>query len=184
MFSTENQEDSINWQVSYSLRHWFSLGVDYAYDNMTPTEPAKNYVLARANYLVKRWNAPDSQGNIYIYGGGGALEQGGEKDTAWLYGLDADWETRKIYTAAKAQFLDSSDTQLQSMYQARLGIAPYVTSFDKLHTWVIAQIQYYPEAYDEKWRVGPVMRFFIDNVLWEMGVTSRGSWTFNTMVHF
>jgi len=184
MFSTDNEEDFVNWQVSYSIRPWFSLGVDYAYDKMEEGAEPRNYVLPRVNFLLKRWNELDSQANIYLFGGAGAVRAGNETSAAWLGGIEADWETRKYYTSARAQYMDSAEFDPTSYFQARLGIAPYLTKFENLHTWVIAQVQYWPEAFEEKWRVGPVMRFYIENVLWEIGVTSRGTWMFNTMVHF
>lgn len=185
MFSTENQPDSINWQLSYSLKPWFSLGADYSYDKMegTAVEP-KSYGLVRGNFLLKRWNELDSQANIYLYGGVGGVKSGDINAPAWLAGLEADWETRKYYTSAKAQLLDSDKFKSQYMFQGRIGLAPYLTKFENLHSWVILQVQYFPDALEEKLKVSPVMRFYIDNVLWELGVSARGTWSFNTMVHF
>lgn len=185
MLSTENQPDSINWQLSYSLKPWFSFGADYAYDKMDgPGVDPKNYGLLRGNFLLKRWNEMESQGNIYLYGGVGGIKAGDVTGSAWLGGIEADWETRKIYTSAKAQYFDSDKFDPSTMYQARFGVAPYLTKFENLHTWVILQVQYFPEAFEEKLKVSPVMRFYIDNVLWELGVSARGTWSFNTMVHF
>lgn len=185
MFSTENQPDYVNWQVSYSLKPWFSLGADYAYDKMEGgNADPKNYGIVRGNFLLKRWNEMDSQGNIYLYGGAGGVKAGDVTGAAWLGGIEADWETRKIYTSAKAQYLDSDKFGASSMYQARFGVAPYLTKFENLHTWVILQVQYFPDAFEEKLKVSPLMRFYIDNVLWELGVSARGTWSFNTMVHF
>lgn len=183
-FATDNQEDSLSWQLSYSFRSWFALGVDYDYDKMGDPNLAKHYILGRTTFLLKRWNNEDSQANIYIYGGGGALRAGNQSSPAWFSGAEADWESRRVYTSAMAQYLDSSDYRPDVMYQARIGAAPYLTKFDNLHSWVILQAQYFPEANGEKWRIAPLMRFYIENVLWEMGVSSQGAWIFNTMVHF
>lgn len=185
MFSTENQPESINWQLFYSLKPWFSFGADYSYDNMEgPGFDAKNYGLLRGNFLLKRWNEMESQGNIYIVAGAGGVRSEDTTAGAWLGGIEADWESRKLYTSAKAQFLDSNKFEGSQMYQARVGMAPYLTKFENLHTWVILQVQYYPDAFKEKVNVSPMMRFYIDNVLWELGVSARGTWSFNTMVHF
>jgi len=185
IFSTRNQPDSINWQVSYSPKPWLSFGVDYAYDKMAgPDVAPKNYGLLRGNLLLKRWNEMESQGNIYLYGGAGGLKTSDATTLAWLGGIEADWETREIYTSVKAQYLDSETFDPSTMYQARFGVAPYLTTFENLHTWVILEVQYSPEAFDEQLKVSPVMRFYIDNVLWELGVSARGTWSFNTMVHF
>jgi hypothetical protein len=185
MLSTENQADSINWQLSYSLKPWVSLGLDYAYDKMEgPLHEAKNYGLVRTNFLLQRWNELNSQGNIYLYGGAGGVDAGSKTSAAWMAGLEADWETRTFYSSAKMQVLGSEKFREQYMYQARVGLAPYTTKFENLHTWVILQAQYFPDAFEEELRISPMMRFYIDNVLWELGVSARGTWSFNSMVHF
>lgn len=185
MFSAESQPDFVNWQLSYSLKPWLSLGADYSYDKMVdPTVEPQNYGLVRGNFLLKRWNELDSQGNIYLYGGVGGVKSGDINAPAWLAGVDADWETRKLYTSAKVQLLDSDKFKSQYMFQGRVGLAPYLTKFENLHTWVILQVQYFPDAFEEKLKVSPVMRFYIENVLWELGVSARGTWSFNTMIHF
>ena len=171
MLSTDNEPDFIDWQLSYSLKPWISIGADYAYDKMDgPHTSAKNYGLSRVNFLLKRWNNPDSQGNIYIYGGAGAVQLGKESSFAWNYGAEADWESRSYYVSARAQFMDSNQFDMQGYSQARIGVAPYVAPFDGFHSWVILQAQYWPNAYQEKWRVGPLMRFFVQNVLWELSL--------------
>jgi hypothetical protein len=185
MLSTMNKPDSVNWQLSYSPKHWFSIGADYTYDQMSgPQVDPKNYGLIRSNILLKRWNEIDSQGNLYIFGGFGGLRAGQTSSSAWLVGIDADWETRELYTAAKATYMGSEKFDSSTMYQARIGLAPYLTKFENLHTWVILQVQYYSEAPEEKINITPLMRFYIENVLWELGVSAKGTWLFNTMVHF
>lgn len=185
MFITENQANSINWQVSYSLKPWISIGGVYAYDRMDHNLiDSKQYGLLRTNFLLKRWNEMESQGNLYLFGAAGGVKAADINGSAWLGGIEADWETRKVYTSAKIKFQDSDKFESKTMYQARLGVAPYLTKFENLHTWVILQVQYLPDAMEEKLNVTPLMRFYIDNVLWELGVSSRGTWLFNSMVHF
>jgi hypothetical protein len=190
MLSTENQSDFLGWQLSYSLRPWFSLGVDYAYDAMTgakavPPPAARQSLLPRANFLLHRWNERDSQANIYLYGGAGAAwRTGDEAHLAGLGGIEADWESRQLYVSARAQALAATGFERQTLWQARAGLAPYLTGFEGLHSWLILQLQVLPEAERERVRVTPLMRFYIQNVLWELGVSARGTWTFNTMIHF
>jgi len=50
------------------------------------------------NRLVKRWNGPESQANIYAKFGVGAADPFGEEDAqlAGFIELAADWETRRV----------------------------------------------------------------------------------------
>ena len=161
------------------------MGPDYFFDQMGgPTDPERNYLIARGNYLLSRWNELDSQGNLYLFGGMGAVHSGKDSSAAWLAGIEADWESRKYYTSFRGAYLDSAFYREQTFYQGRVGLAPYLAKFEGFNSWVIFQVQYWPSAQKEKLRMGPLMRFYIENVLWELGVTARGTWMFNTMVHF
>jgi hypothetical protein len=182
MLSTDNQPEEIEWQLNYSFKSWLSAGVDYAYYQSTALQ--KTYVVSRANWLLKRWNELESQGNIYLYGGAGMLDASSTQSVAWLSGLELDWDSRNYYAAFRAQIFDAKDAKSDGMIQARVGIAPYLTKFENLHSWVIVQAQYFPNATTGKLRLTPLMRFYVSNVLWEMGVSTQGEWLFNTMVHF
>lgn len=181
-FMAFNQPDMLDWQLLYSFHRKFSLGVDYFRDTMEG-QP-RYFLIPRVSWLVNRWYGADSQGNIYVYGGIGAAKKSGADSLAAEGAIEADYETREIYFSGKALVVAANGFDTLTMYQLRAGFAPYVGEFEDLHTWLILQGQYFPNAVDERLRVGPVMRFFYNNVLWELGVTTQGSWNFNFMVHF
>lgn len=176
-----HQPDAINWQLAYSATSRLAFGADYLRDAMSG--PERHFGYGRLNLLLKRWNGDDYQANVYAYGGAGAAIEPGATRLAALAGGEADYETRKIYFSAKAMALFVRDGDDMVAYAARAGIAPYVGEAGDLHTWLIAQALYYPSATSEPVRVGPVLRFFYHNVLWELGVSVRGTWSFNFMVH-
>lgn len=184
MFTAENQSDSVAWQLAYSPRPFLAVGVEYMFDRMNGATQARETLLARSNYLLKRWNESDSQANIYLFGGLGGVRVSSSNKMAWLAGAETDWESRIFYLSLRGQMVDASQLAAQRFGQLRIGMAPYLTDFESLHSWFIVQAQYWPDALDEKLRVGPILRFYLKNVLWELGVSARGSWTFNTMIHF
>ncbi|MGE6696939.1 hypothetical protein ACQKH5_04550 [Hyphomonas sp. NPDC076900] len=120
--------------------------------------------------LAKRWNAPQSQGNLYIKLGAGAADafDGGRK-AAGFAGLSADWETRRLFVSYDVRARDYGFDQSVS-HAARIGVAPYVAEFGKLHTWAMLQVENHPEA-DNPVQVTPLLRFFEGPLLVEAGYT-------------
>lgn len=176
-----NQPDLQNWQIAYSVTSRLAFGIDYLRESMLGT--GRDFGYGRVNLLLKRWNGDFYQANIYLYGGAGASQSTGAAKLAGFVGGEADYETRKIYLSAKAMGLLVPDEKDMTMVTARIGVAPYVGEAGTLHAWLVAQAQYTPGAMQESLRIGPVLRFFYQNVLWELGVSARGSWLFNFMVH-
>jgi hypothetical protein len=123
------------------------------------------------NRLVRRWNAPQSQGNLYLKLGAGVADPFGESDAAAasFAGIAADWETRRVFVSYDVRARDFGEDE--SLCQAaRLGIAPYVAEFGELHTWAMLQVENHPDA-DEPLTVTPLLRFFKGPLLVEAGYT-------------
>ncbi len=181
-FMAFNQSDMLDWQLLYSFERKFSAGLDFYRDTMAG--PERLFLIPRLSWLVNRWNGSDSQTNIYVYGGIGALRT--QSDTRWAAegSLEADYETRQVYFSGKATAVAAKNTQTLAVYQARAGFAPYEGGFEELNAWLIGQFQYFPFANDEQIRVGPFLRLFYRSVLWELGTTTKGDLNFNFMVHF
>jgi len=178
---TSMAPESTEIQMNYSLSPRFALGGDYV--RMMYREDDVYFGIVRANALVYRANRPESQGNIYLYTGTGVREASGDSDAAFFYGGEADWESRKHYVSFKGQSWRSPNRLNFDQFVARAGIAPYVAGFESLHTWLIAQGMYEPWAKNQfTW--APMVRMFYRNVLWETGVSTRGEFLFNTIIHF
>ncbi|ABI75601.1 conserved hypothetical protein [Hyphomonas neptunium ATCC 15444] len=123
------------------------------------------------NRLVKRWNAPQSQGNLYLKLGAGAADPYGEdgQRAAGFAGLAADWETRRVFVSYDVRARDYGSDQSVS-HAARIGLAPYVAGYGDLHTWAMVQVENHPEA-DNPVQVTPLLRLFTGPVLVEAGYT-------------
>jgi hypothetical protein len=181
-FMAFNQADMLDWQLLYTFHPKLSLGVDFVRDTMEPQE--RLFLIPRMSWLVQRWNATDSQANIYVYGGVGAARKGDLTEPAVEAAVESDYETRSVYFSGKAQVIAAKNFNTLAIYQLRAGFAPYVGESNELHSWLLAQAQYLPFAPDQTVKVGPVLRMFYKNVLWELGVTTKGNWNFNFMVHW
>lgn len=181
-FMAFNQPDMQDWQIVHTFARNFSLGVDYIHDTMEG--PDRYYLVPRFSWLVNRWFGAGYQANLYVYGGAGIAQKGAESELAGQASVEADYETRRVYFSGKALVVGAKRFETLAMYQLRAGLAPYEGGFDDIQSWLIAQAQYFPFSKDEPVRVGPVLRVFYRSVLGELGVSAKGTWSFNFMVHW
>jgi hypothetical protein len=141
------------------------------------------------NILAKRWNKPQSQANFYIKSGIGAaysdFEQfDGESSPAVFTGIALDWEDRRYFTSYENRFNYMGDIDKHFMQKARLGIAPYIGDYGDLHTWVMLEVDHMPERDSSEIIYTPMLRFFKDVYLFEVGVTSEKDLLFNSVIRF
>lgn len=129
---------------------------------------------AQLTWLANRWFAPDSQGNLYLFGAGGLAYgvDGNPMDTtpAASAGLMADWETRRVFVSYAARGFAATDGTAKATQAARVGVAPYVANFGELHTWLMVQVDHSPTR-DTPVGVTPLVRLFHGPVLFELGWT-------------
>jgi hypothetical protein len=165
-----------NWDIEthYSLTYKDSIGVRMI-DN-------KNYkktiFMGKYNRLIKRWNMPTSQGNIYLSTGVG----GGEKKEILPYAyMQADWETRRWYTFGMTEYLGGGTPYYHTAMRG--GVAPYLAEFDSIHTWLILQLSRTQTEKKEEWSLIPVIRVFKDTILVEIGSNFKDKMFFAFMKH-
>jgi hypothetical protein len=156
--------------VNYTYDPKYALGYRILYDRNT----ASTFHGAQFNALLKRWNNPDSQANIYWQSAIGLLDRqseyaGNEFQPAGLTGIEADWEDRRFYVSYENRIRIADDNQWQNFQQsARMGIAPYVAEAGSLHTWLMLQFDHRPEQ-DDSFTTTPLVRMFYDTYLFEAG---------------
>lgn len=184
MIGSQNMEMFSDNQVNYSFHQRWATGLNlWRFNNEDGT--TTQFGFARLNHLLKRWNSNFSQANIYLSSGLGAADTSGENSSskgAYLLGAEADWETRTLFTSIKYYSFNSPSLTSVSMTQGRIGYSPYEADFDKLQTWVMLQGMYMGEV-EKTLVVTPLLRFFYNNVLWEVGSSLRSEWFLNFMVH-
>jgi hypothetical protein len=173
-----NQSEMLDWEANYSLTPRFAISANYFRD----LPQNRSIGLLRTNFLLNRWNGEDYQANIYFSAGYGAGFDNQKINQVFFGSLEADYETRKVYFSTKNNILYDDGLSPMSFIQLRAGFAPYVVDTNSLHSWVILQTQYFPS--NNNWNVGPVLRLFYRNILWELGVNQRGGALFNFMTHF
>lgn len=181
-----SQMNPVNQEINliYSPKWWLGTGV--VFDRKTDE---RELVSAHFAYLAKRWNLPEAQGNIYIFGGPGYAktnmnEPKLNEESFYRLGFQVDYETRRIYTAIRYvenRFMEDSEL-IYSRLRLAAGFAPYTAGYDDLNAWVILRT-FFDSSMDETQWV-PTLRFFYKNFLWEIGQDFKGRSHFNFMVRY
>lgn len=169
-------------QVNYSVTSREAIGLSEYYRN--GEGHTATFGILQGNYLLKRWNEIDSQANIYASLGAGGRHDTDEHAALAGYGaVEADFETRRVYTLLSGETLQSPGGVTFSRVRGRAGIAPYKAPIEKLQTWMILQVDYMTEM-EEEWTVTPLLRFFLNNYAIELGSSFKGEPYVAAMAHF
>ena len=143
------------------------------------------YIGLQYNRLLKRWNGPQSQANLYGKVSAGQADPFGDEG-AKLSGfveLAADWETRRWFAEYKVRATDFAGNE-SVHHSARLGVAPYIGDYGDLHTWLMVQVENSPNR-DIPISTTPLVRFFKGVQMVEVGYAiERDEWLANWIVRF
>jgi hypothetical protein len=183
-----NDSNQNSAHIHYTVDMCHSLGLRVRYDR----EGDFVFTGMQVNRLIKRWNKPDSQANIYGRFGLGyvsddreasepRLERSG--DAAMFLGASADWETRRYFISGAAEYWDNGRFGDISAYHGRIGIAPYVANTGALHTWFMLEGHHRPES-KNKSRASAILRFFKGPALVEVGIDEQGEPLLNYIHRF
>lgn len=186
---SETMGEAQHHSLSYSHRYWLAPAIHYIRLPVEREGQTLEMGMIGVNTLLKRWNHPTSQGNLYLSGAFGR-ERHKELKTRPVGNLqiDLDWEDRRYYVATAyshyfrknhedPNFLPIKDIR---QYKLRGGFAPYLGEFTELNTWFIVQLS---QTQNEKIETTPLLRFYYRNALWEIGSSLRGGFLFNFMLH-
>ena len=136
------------------------------------------------NNLLKRWNKPASQANVYLKSGIGiVIADNNDTDFGAFTGVSLDWENRRFFTLYENRVYDAGDIGRFFSQKARVGIAPYIGDYGDFHTWLMLQVDHRPEA-DDPITVTPLVRFFKDVYLAELGISEDGDALINLIIRF
>jgi hypothetical protein len=176
MFGTAGEVQNFEFYQSYSAQAAWGL-------HFMRFEDDEIFTGIQHNWLLKRWNLPSAQANIYTgLGAGLAGEVGNGALPAGIGFFRADYETRLIYTAFDAKLVESDDVS-RGVFSVAAGIAPYKAEFDQLNTWLILQLEHVT-GMEDKLEIIPKVRFFKGPYFLELGSTLGGKPVVNFMIHF
>jgi hypothetical protein len=181
MVMQENDETGHTLTIDYTFDPHFALGVYSKYeinqrDNFWMVGPT-------LNTLIKRWNLPDGQGNIFNMTGAGMARQGSRNEPAAWTTMMVDYETRRLFASYEVRFMYARDIESSVWQRAYLGAAPYLANYDQLNTWTLIRLDHHPAKHDH-FVVTPVLRFFYKTFWLEVGYSSNQHVMVNWTVQF
>lgn len=186
----ENDEGGSSVGVHYTVVPWMAVSLHAE----RHTRASEFTMLGpQLNFLVKRWNLPDGQGNLYTSAGAGTAIENGETHFAAWTGFLADYETRRFYGSYELRLMYADRTEKAAWQRARVGVAPYLASYDQINLWLMVQV----DRRDEQHAIGhshgvlpppmavtPLVRLIYKTFLVEGGVSTRGKVMFNWVQQF
>ena len=172
-------------QFFYAPRYDFSFGGGYLELTSDETTKTRYISYARLNYLVHRWNLDDAQANIYIWGGLGNATGNTFAGSAVTQnaGVQADYETRRVYASFKTDLQRSSDFS-HRIDTLQLGLAPYKHEYGGVATWFLVQAREYAGGIHRGAETAVLLRLFKGGVWVEAGVTNAGKLQALAMFNF
>lgn len=162
-------------QAFYAPTHRYSVGAGYLHLDSDVDGARRDIVYARANWLARRWNLEAAQGNVFLWGGAGGADGDGFGGTAFTgnLGVQADYETRRVYASLKSDWFDASPFT-HRIDTLQLGVAPYAHEYATLATWVVVQGRNYTGDLYRGTEWALLLRLFRRNAWLEAGVTEDG----------
>jgi len=164
------------FSLHYSPTPYYSLGV---YGQSKPSFK-KSWCTATCNVLLKRWNLPSAQANIFFLSGVGVSNDRGKMGGCAQCGLSADYETRRVLVAYENRAVYAKHVEKSIHHIGRVGFSPYVASFESWQPWMIAQFEYK----NSNTLLTPLLRVYRNNWLLEFGCSIKGNVLFNWIVTF
>jgi len=181
MVMQENDETGHTLSIDYTFDPHFALGLYSKYEINQPHE----FWMAgpQLNILLKRWNLPEGQGNIFLMPGAGEARQGARNEPAAWVTLLGDYETRRLFFSYETRFMSARDIEKSVWQRTYAGFAPYLADYDQLNTWLLIRLDHHP-AKNDHFVVTPVIRFFYKTIWLEAGYSSNNHVMVNWTVQF
>lgn len=178
---------SPNWRegfANYAFTPRDAIGPSLLY--MRSDDKTRTRELAEVAYtrLLKRWNLPHAQANVWFIGGLGAVrgnDFGGTRAMA-SPGIQVDYETARVYAMAFGRLYRAEG--LNHDYGAvRLGFSFYETDYDEVQPWFVVEARRM-RGLSDKTEITPMLRLIHNRYFVEAGVNNSKQLRFNFMYTF
>ena len=178
---------SPNWQevfVNYALTARDAAGASALVMRSDDETKTRQFTEAIYTRLIRRWNMPESQANIWFIGGIGNItgnDFSGSKTMA-SPGIQVDYETTRIYVAATARLYRAQGLN-HDFASARAGFSFYEVDYDQTQPWFILEVRRM-RGLTDKTEVTPMLRLIHNRYFVELGVNNASQARMNFMYIF
>lgn len=134
--------------------------------------------------LLKRWNLPHAQGNIWFIGGIGGVRGNDFAGTRAMAtpGIQVDYETTRIYVAAQARMYRARGLN-HDFVSARAGFSFFEADYDEVQPWLILEVRRM-RGLSGMTEVTPMLRLIQNRYFVEAGVNNSRQFRANFMYIF
>ncbi|HEX8611156.1 MAG TPA: hypothetical protein VF800_07685 [Telluria sp.] len=132
--------------------------------------------------LLKRWNMPHAQANVWFMGGIGALRGDGPTRMMATPGVQLDYETTRVYLAATHRLYRANGVN-HDFSSARAGLSFYETGYDQTQPWLVVEARRM-HGLSGRTEVTPMLRLINKRYFIEAGVNNMRQARFNVMYIF
>lgn len=168
MMMTEMGRYNQEWMLNYSpsLGHAFGLEVMRmsAKDEQATTIASLNYT-----GLLKRWNMPSAQANLWFSGGIGETN-GQFSGVSYTPSVQFDVESTRLYFLAKARMIRASEMNYDTA-SLQAGFSLYETHFDETQPWLVLEAKTMRNT-EPALQLTPAIRLINKNYFLEFGITN------------
>ena len=178
MVMGESSSSTKDWMVNYSFTPSDALGVGYHLWKGDGKVPGMRVEHSGVSYtrLLKRWNTPGSQANIWFGVDAGsvtdALNFSGTK-LGVMPSVQADWETTRLYALAFASTLRMRGGPQYDTFKAQAGFSFFEAEYDEWQPWLVVEVKHMPGMY-VKPEVTPFLRVISNSLYIELGANLQG----------
>jgi hypothetical protein len=160
-----NQEMMLN----YSPKVGHAFGIEYMRMHGEDDTPMTMTML---NYtgLVKRWNLPAAQANIWFTGGLGEAHGRDASGLAYTPSIQFDAESTRLYFLAKARMIRADGVNFDTA-ALQAGFSFYEAGFDETQPWFVLEAKTM-RHFSPSLQVTPALRLINKNYFLELGVTN------------
>ena len=168
MLMTEIGRYNQEWMLNYSPALGHAIGVEQM--RMSgKAEPATTITGVNYTGLIKRWNLPSAQANVWFNGSVG--EANGQYDGfAYTPSLQFDVESTRLYFLAKARMIRAPQMNYDTA-AVQAGFSFYEAGFNDTQPWFVIEAKTMRNN-DPALQVTPALRLINKNYFLEFGVTN------------
>ena len=178
---------SPNWQevlVNYALTARDAVGASALVMRSDDGTKTRQFTEATYTRLVRRWNMPEAQANIWFIGGIGNItgnDFSGSKTMA-SPGVQLDYETTRLYSSASARLYRAEGLN-HDFASVRTGFSFYEVDYDETQPWFILEVRRM-QGLTDKTEVTPMLRLIHKRYFVEFGVNNSSQARMNFMYIF
>jgi hypothetical protein len=172
MIDYDAGSDMVESQVFFTGARQWSVGPGYLTSDRSDSEDTQ-FLYLQGSWLLKRWNMPAAQANVFVWGGPGLLKSAGEASEGWHAGGQADYETRRVYFSVNTHHYEGGNFELRRDTWSA-GFAPYLHDYDRMASWLLVRGIHETGSSGSETRYGLLARFFKGPWFVEIGVDEHG----------